>query len=447
MRPDVLIVDDRERLCRSLLTCFAERGVVGEFAVTPRQAMAQILTCDSYRVVILDVVLGDEDGLELMRDILRLKRDIQIIVITGHATVDMAVDALKAGALDFIEKPVPFARLFDVYRRAVSVNHVADSVRQRAGLNGSRAIDRIVTADSRMTRTLMDASRLAGSDLPVLIEGESGTGKELVADLIHGCSPRSDGPLLKVNCASFSENLLDNELFGHEAGAYTGADRRYRGVFERAHGGSLFLDELGDMPLYLQPRVLRAVQNRQIHRLGGTEDIRVDVRFIAATNQHLDEMVECGTFRKDLFYRLNAARIDLPPLRERIGDIPLLAARFLEEAGGDDAFDWELDESAVQVLMDHDWPGNIRELQNAIRYAVAVCPDRRIGPDHLPRYLRPESLPGAGSHAPLEAGERRLIERTLHMVRFNKKRAAEMLKISRVTLYKKIEKYGITADG
>lgn len=445
MNLDVLVVDDRQRLCESLVANFEQRGHTAMFALSRRDAMS-VLFSRAVSVVVLDVRLGEDDGIEVLQDILKLKRNTQVIMITGHATVGLAVDALKAGAIDFIEKPVPFPKLYDAYLKAVGVHRVADRDSRSEARNAMSPRERFVTADQKMVQILLNASSLATSGLPVLIQGESGTGKELIADFIHSCSPRADQPLVKVNCAAFPESLLDNELFGHEVGAYTGAAERYAGVFERAHTGSLFLDEIGDMPAFLQPKVLRAVQNGQYRRLGGTKDLFADVRFVAATNQPLESMVESGEFRKDLFYRLNAARITLPPLRDRVEDIPLLSEFFLSQLAEGDGRVLQYDDEVLDRFLRHSWPGNVRELQNTVRYAVAICQTDTITVDHLPAYLISEGSE-TGDNGPigssLQMSERQVIETTLRKVQFNKKRAAELLQISRVTLYRKIEKYRI----
>lgn len=447
MNVDVLVVDDRERLCRSLVTNFEQRGHSALFALSRTDAMS-ILFSRAVSVVVVDVRLGEDDGLEVLHEILKLKRNIQVIMITGHGTVDLAVDALKSGAIDFIEKPVPFPKLYDAYLKAAGVQRVADRNTHSGQRYTLSPRERFVTADQTMVQILLNASSLGASGLPVLIQGESGTGKELIADLIHSCSARADQPLVKVNCAAFPETLLDNELFGHEPGAYTGATERYAGVFERAHGGTLFLDELGDMPMFLQPKVLRAVQNGQFRRLGGTQDLFVDVRFVAATNQPLESMIASGQFRKDLFYRLNAARIELPALRDRTEDIPLLSEFFLSQIAESDGRVLQYDDAVLDLFLNHSWPGNVRELENTVRYAVAICQTDTITVDHLPAYLGSSADEPPRMNPPvcssLEVSERQVIETTLQKVQFNKKRAAELLQISRVTLYRKIEKYGIS---
>jgi DNA-binding NtrC family response regulator len=443
MQADVLIIDDRELLCTSLATSFEERGHPAVYAQNRRDALRILLTYD-IGVVVLDVKLGAENGLDVLADILKLKKEIPVIMITGHGTIHMAVEALKTGAIDFIEKPVPFPRLYEVFEKALSLKRVGDSIRRDTRGPGETRRDRFITADNQMVQILIDASSLAQSDLPILIEGESGTGKELVAEFIHASSPRADARIVKINCSAFPESLLDNELFGHEPGAFTDARDRYRGVFEQADTGTLFLDEVGDMPLHLQPRVLRVLQSGEFRRLGGESDIRVDVRFVAATNRTLEELIAEKVFREDLYYRLNAARISLPPLRERVGDIPLLACHFLDRSNTLTGRDISLSDEVFDVLQAYRWPGNVRELQNAVLYSAAVTTSDTIGIDCLPAHMRTDQIHGSGPIDPsLEASERRTIERALRETRYNKKRAAEILNISRATLYKKIRKYEI----
>lgn len=442
MRSDVLIVDDREKLCTSLLTSFRERGYTGVYALDREQALSTLFS-RQIDVVVLDIKLGEDNGLDVLTDIMKLGRGIPVIVITGHATVDIAVEALKLGAVDFIEKPVRFTKLLHSFKHALSTRQ-GNGVPRPVGERTTR--NQFVTTDPAMVRTLMEASELAQSELPILICGESGTGKELVADFIHSCSRRSDRSIVKINCASFPETLLDNELFGHEKGAFTGATDCYRGVFERADGGTLFLDELGDMPKFLQPKVLRVVQDQVFRRLGGSNDLEVDVRFVAATNRDLSDLVRAKVFREDLYYRLNAAQITLPPLRERAGDIPLLVRHFLEQnnsASGDES---AMDNEVLEIFHTHSWPGNVRELKNAVRYACALSRGQRITVNMLPPYLRHRSQANTNAlpAVAMQAGERQIIENTLKQVHYNKTRAAELLNISRVTLYKKIRQYNIT---
>ncbi len=443
MQADVLIIDDRELLCSSLATSFRERGHTAIYAQNRRDALSKLLSFE-IGVVVLDVKLGDENGLDVLIDIVKLKRDIPVIMITGHGTINMAVDALKSGAIDFIEKPVPFPSLFRVFQKALSLKNVGESLRRGDHAVGMSTRDRFVTGDDAMVQLLVDASNLANSDLPVLVEGESGTGKELVAEFIHSCSKRADEDIVKINCSAFPETLLDNELFGHEPGAFTDARDRYRGVFERADRGTLFLDEVGDMPVQLQPRVLRVLQSGEFRRLGGEQDIRADVRCIAATNRDLNDLIAEKKFREDLYYRVNAARIVLPPLRARPHDIALLATHFLERSNSITSRDISFGSDVLSVFESYSWPGNVRELQNAVLYGAAVTTSDKIEIDNLPSHIKIEHSDGDARINPtLEASERRTIERALRDVRYNKKRAAELLSISRATLYKKIEKYGI----
>jgi DNA-binding NtrC family response regulator len=444
VKTDLLVVDDRERLCTSLLTSFNERGYTGVYALDRQQALAHLFSKE-IRVIVLDVKLGDDDGVELLRDIVNFNWNIPVIIITGYATVDMAVDALKVGAVDFLQKPVPFEKLFRAFEKAAATALMVTGG-QQAQTRTDQDQRQFMTNNGRMVELLMDASNLAESDLPVLILGESGTGKELIAEFIQHGSSRADQPFVKINCSAFPESLLDNELFGHEKGAFTGADEQYKGVFERANKGSLFLDELGDMPLFLQPKVLRAIQNLEVRRLGGKENLTVDVRFIAATNKDLGKLVDAGAFREDLYYRLNAAQLHVPPLRNRPEDIPLLANVFREQCREMANWPCEFDDDVMALFMSHSWPGNIRELENAVKYSAVVAKGERISIDDLPPYLKPSRQPAivAASTSDLKTHERRVIERTLERVHYNKKRAAELLNISRVTLYKKIEKYGIT---
>jgi DNA-binding NtrC family response regulator len=445
MKLDVLIVDDKEKLCTSLKKSLQERGYSASYALCGSDAERLILS-QQVRLVLLDVKLGNEDGLELLRDLLRLKPDVKVIMITGFATVDIAVDSLKLGAVDFIQKPISINKLMGILDKFLGdLEKDLDGRNSRAFTAGCEC-PHIVTQNDAMLQLLQKACSIADSDLPVLILGESGTGKELIADYIHYYSPRRHNDFIKINCSAFPETLLDNELFGHDKGAFTGANTVYKGVFERAHSGSLFLDELGDMPLFLQPKVLRAIQNKEIRRLGGKETIKVDVRFIASTNKDLQELMQKEKFREDLYYRLGAAQLYVPALRDKTNDISLLAEYFLERVNEKFSKPKELSTSVYERLMQHDWPGNIRELENSIRYSAVVSKTTVIVPDDLPPTLGLIQGGNESGEHDLEFHERKVIENALRKVKNNKKKAAELLNISRVTLYRKIDKYGIPTD-
>jgi DNA-binding NtrC family response regulator len=441
---EILIVDDNIKICESLAENFRERGFRCCTALDPSGALQHFLHRD-IELVLLDVRLGKQDGIGLLKQFLDLNRDIPVIMITAYATVEAAVESIKIGALDYLEKPINFGKLFQITENAIRISRLRRaSSRPESGWRDSS--DRFATRDPRMVKVLSKAKRLAPSDLPVLIVGESGTGKELLADFIHANSRQSGRNIVKVNCSAFVESLLDNELFGHERGAYTGADSRFKGVFEQAHHGTLFLDEIGDMPPSIQSKILRALQEKEIRRVGGNETIRVEVRFIAATNTNLEELIQEKRFRKDLYYRLNAGTLSIPPLRERKGDIPLLAASLLEESCQDNPeYRCRLGPEILHLFMEHDWPGNVRELKNTLDYAAAMCTDHIIKRADLPAGF----LEGKAEVQPChvrEQFERALILNTLETANHNKTRAAELLQMSRKTLYNKMMRYGISSS-
>jgi DNA-binding NtrC family response regulator len=392
--------------------------------------------------MLLDVRLGEEDGVALLPRFLEINPAMQVIVITGNGTVETAVEAIKGGAFDYLQKPIKTEKLLKTLENALRLSHLE---RENALLRRSTAFTPIVTESPELKALLFRARKLAASNLPILICGESGTGKELLAELIHAASPRSHKAMQRVNCAAFSESLLESELFGHERGAFTGAIDRFPGVFERSNGGTLFLDEIGDMGLSCQARILRVLQDQELRRLGGKETFKVDVRFIAATNKNLDILVEEGKFRSDLMYRLNAATLYLPPLRERKEDIIPLSRRFIVDYGLENKCpEHKLEQPVIDILSAYDWPGNVRELKGAISYACTVAEGIPLRVSDLPRQIvstgKRLQNPGTG---PLEQAEIECIVRVLQEEGNNKVHAAERLFMSRSTLYKKMKHYGL----
>ena len=435
----VLIVDDRIRLCESLAASLTERGYHCLSASSGEKALSRFKT-EGADAILLDIMLGEENGLDLIPQFLSLKPSVPIIVITGYGTVESAVSAIKVGAFDYIQKPIKTEKLLKVLENALRIVSLEKENRNFKGLDVD---DFPATQSPAMRQVLSNLRRLAASNLPILICGESGTGKDMIADFIHRNSPRASRPIVKVNCAAFPESLLDNELFGHERGAYTGANVLFRGVFERSHEGSLFLDEIGDMPLSIQTKILRAIQNKEIRRIGGSETIYVDIRFIAATNQNLDSLVVAGTFRNDLLYRLNTATVVIPPLRERKEDIPLMVSRFLSAiAAQNQVPSKHFSTEAMSCLLNYPWPGNVRELKSAIEYAFTLSSDSEILLSDLPLSVKEESVLPSGM-CMLDSVEREMVEKTLRSERFNKTAAAARLGMSRATLYNKMRKYGI----
>lgn len=366
-----------------------------------------------------------------------------VIMITGYASVEDAVRSIKIGAFDYVQKPVKLAKLQRVIENALNVARLQKENEHLRNRLSDAALP-IVSQDPRMLQTLAQLGRLADTDIPILLCGESGTGKELFADFVHLRSRRAAYKLYKLNCASLPQSLLDNELFGHDKGAYTGADSVFKGIFERAHQSSLFLDEIGDMPLEIRSKILRTLQNREVRRLGGTQTLVVDVRFIAATNHDVEVLVEARRLREDLYYRLNAATFTIPPLRDRKGDIPLLTSHFLTEFARNNGGRLKsVDASVNWVLASHNWPGNGRELKNVVNYGATIAGGALIRAQHLPPYLTRHKTAARTSAGRVASEKERIID-ALAKSKYNKKLAAELLRISRRTLYNKLAKYEIS---
>lgn len=442
MLEEILIVDDNLDFSRSLGENLQQLGFRSVMARNGPDALSK-LSPGVIQLVLLDIVLGEEDGLDVLKRIRRVAPGLPVIMITGYASVATAVQAMKLGAMDYIQKPVNIAVLSKLIDNAISISsHGVDSE------GGADFPPKIITQNEAMLELLSKAERIARTKLPVLICGENGTGKELIADFVHANSTRNSCPIVKVNCSAFSEGLLDNELFGHEKGAYTGADSTFRGVFERSDKGTLFLDEIGDMHSSIQAKILRTLQDGEMRRIGGSELINVDVRVVAATNKDIPRMIAERAFREDLFYRMNAATLEVPPLRDRKEDVPLLIDYFLN-SGQLQSSETRLrvSDEVMNVLLTHSWPGNIRELKNTISYAASLAVGDVIRSADLPPALtsaasdRPIRPPGT----PIEDMERLMIGNALRTCGNNKKRAAEKLNISRNTLYSKMRKYGFDA--
>jgi len=401
--------------------------------------------------VITDLRLDDLDGLEIVERCCALRGESgaipQCIVVTGYGTVEGAVQAMQSGALHYLQKPVDVGMLRETIRSAGERIALETENRElQSTIDKSFAFPGILGRTRSMQRVFDVLNQIVDTDATVLIRGESGTGKELVAQGLHRAGPRRSGPFIPLNCAALAEGVLESELFGHEKGSFTGATTGRKGRFEAADGGTLFLDEIGDMPLQTQAHLLRALEAGEVVRVGANEPIRVDVRVIAATHRDLEAMVADGTFRDDLSFRLRVVQIDLPPLRERLGDLPTLAEHFLEEAcqrhgKGRRA----LAPETLEILSRYPWPGNVRELKNALESMVLLSRDATLPPEAIPPYVRPaEGGPevlGRLSGLPMSDVEKALIENTLRDVGGNRERASQMLGISTRTLYRKIKEY------
>jgi two-component system NtrC family response regulator len=363
-----------------------------------------------------------------------------VIIITGNGTIETAITAMKLGAYDYLAKPYRMAEIDVLVRRAWEKRQLSvENALLQSRLSRVEAVSEIITQYAPMQAVLSLVERVARSDSPVLITGESGTGKELIARALHRLSPRKDAPMVDINCAAISENLLESELFGHEKGSFTGAVSRKIGLFELAAGGTLFMDEIGELDLKLQGKLLRALEQGTFFRVGGTQRVEVSVRVIAATNRELQKAVSANTFRADLYYRINTIAVHLPPLRERAVDIPLLATHFLNVYGGPNPP--QVTEDAIAVMQAYRWPGNIRELRNVMERAVLLAADGVIRARDLP--LNGDQVDSvSGDVLPLAEIERRHILHALEMTDWHQGKAATQLGISAKTLYRKIREYG-----
>jgi DNA-binding NtrC family response regulator len=401
-------------------------------------------------LILLDLKMERMDGLETIRELRGRGRMEPVIVITAFSSVESAVKAMKEGALDYVTKPVDIEALKLTLARALDLAHLkAENQELKQRLGEQFDFGNIIGRSPAMQRVFETLALVAPSDATVLITGESGTGKELIATALHHNSGRKDGPFIKVNCAALHENLLESELFGHERGAFTGAEKRRVGRFELASGGTLFLDEIGDMSPQTQAKILRVLQEGELERLGGNATIRVDVRLVAATHQDLQAMVEKGSFRQDLFFRLSVVPIELPPLRDRPDDIPALAGFFLTRYAKKNKKDLRgFHPQAMLLLSRYAWPGNIRELENTVERAVILCLGEQITPRELPPQMVPEDFqdgqsksPAVGTGQTLKDLEREAIRATLKQTGGNKSRCAKLLGIARQTLLNKIKEY------
>ncbi|HLD34713.1 MAG TPA: sigma-54 dependent transcriptional regulator, partial [Patescibacteria group bacterium] len=367
-------------------------------------------------------------------------------MITGYGSIETAVKSVKSGAFDYVQKPLDFNKILNIVENAVKMADLRDENR-RLKNRIVELSDRIVTQNQKMIALCKKAERLASTDIPVLIMGDNGTGKELLANFIHTNSKRNTYKINSINCAAFPETLLDNELFGHEKGAYTGADSSFVGVFEKASGGTLHLDEIGDMALTTQAKILRTLQNNEIRRIGGNKNIKIDVRFIASTNKNLAKLIEDGSFRNDLYYRINAATLLIPSLRERTDDITLLVDHFLKLFSKDNSkLVDSISDEVLKRFIQYDWPGNIRELKNTINYAATMATGETIQVADLPSSFFDFGKNEIDFNI-MEETEKMLILRMLKQSDYNKKKAAVLLDVSRKTLYNKMKKYGISLDG
>jgi DNA-binding NtrC family response regulator len=450
----VLIIDDEEIIREALEALLSGEGCTVRTAATGAEGLEAIAD-GQFDAVLLDLMLPDRNGLDVLEDIKRIDDELPVVMITAYGTIDNAVTATKQGAFHYFTKPFKNDDVLVVLRNAFERRRLVKENRElRSRLqSGSLRFDEIVGGSASMRGVFDLIMRAAPSRTTVLIQGESGTGKELVARAFHRHSARADKAFITVNSGSLPPDLLESNLFGHVKGAFTGAVYPKKGLFELADRGTIFFDEIGNIPLETQAKLLRVIQEREFMRLGGTDTIKVDVRIIAATNVDLRQIMEEGKFREDLFYRLNVITAQLPPLRDRKDDIPLLAHHFLEKYGEENRKNLILMPDALDLLVAYDWPGNVRELENVIERAVVLCPGREIGADLVPDQVRSSRAPqvlgfvvppeGIAMREVISNAERQLIESALEAAGGVQKKAAELLQIKPTTLNEMIKRYDI----
>jgi len=448
----ILVVDDdpaHRTMLRTLLTGWGYNTIAeaddGSTAIKKVHEQA-------FDLILMDIRMIKVTGLQALTEIKALNPSIPVIIMTAYSSVETAVEALKNGAYDYLTKPLDFDELRFAMERAMDHTQLKEENRLLRETLGSH-FDRqnIIGRSAAMVKLLETVAQVAPSEATVLITGESGTGKEMIAGAIHFNSARKDGPFVKINCAAITETLLESELFGHEKGAFTGAYRRKEGRFRQAHGGSLFLDEISEMSLAMQVKLLRVLQEREITRVGGEEVIKVDVRIIAATNKDLLQEIEAARFREDLYYRLNVVTLNMPPLRKRREDIPLLAQHFLEMFSEKNRKQIKgFTPQAMDRLLKYDWPGNVRELMNGVERAVVLSRSEYLDEEDLPMILKDASLSGEIlakdvrlENMSLDEVEKATVLKTLELAGGNKSEAARRLGITRRTLHKKLKMYGV----
>jgi len=466
-RVNILIVDDEVELSQSLSEMLKEEeeGYKVSVANSGKKGLVKIKE-EVPDLVLLDIKMPEMDGIETLEKIKVIDKDILVIMLTAYQTVETAVKAMKLGAYDYISKPFNYEELKIIIKRALQTRDLSrEVISLRHQLRDKFSFKNIIGRSDKIKEVLYKIEKVAPTNATVLIRGESGTGKELIAKTIHQYSPRKDKPFVAVDCAGLTESLIESELFGHNKGAFTGAIAKKIGKFELAQGGTLFLDEIGNLPINIQAKLLRTIQEREINRVGEKYPIKIDVRFVVATNANLEEAMKKGTFREDLYHRINVFSIFLPPLREHREDIPLLALYFLNQFNpilGKNIKN--ISKESMELLVNYSWPGNIREVQNVIQQAIIMAEDI-ILPEHLPVYIKENKVGAELVSARIEEGERidlaegfslkeminrfskdterGIILEALKRTNWNKAEAARLLKINYKTLYLKIKEYNL----
>jgi DNA-binding NtrC family response regulator len=454
---NILIVEDNDTMREGMVRVIGKLGYHITDTAAGEQALSEFGK-NRYHLLITDYKLPGMDGVSLLQKVKQISPETEVLVITAYGTIDLAVEAVQKGAADFISKP------FSPEELTLKVNKILERIREREELNriaeenvylrdqfdGQFNYGEIVGNSPAMKEVYRTIAKVAKGDSSVIIYGESGTGKELVARAIHKASPRAERAFIRVNCGALAEGVLESELFGHERGAFTGALRRKKGRFELAHRGSIFLDEIGDIPLATQIKLLRVLQEKEFERVGGEETLEVDVRVITATNKNLKEEIAKERFREDLYYRLHIIPIYLPPLRERKEDLLLLSEHFINKIRHElNLPNLSIDNGAAEKLASYSWPGNVRELENVLERAAVLCDEQQIRAKDLPLFIEqgesPELVAGGGLdlNRTLESVEKQLIEKALEQARGIKTEAARLLGVKTSALYYKLEKYGL----
>ncbi len=451
MQGRVLIVDDDRDMCVLLESQLKRRDINASWRSSAAEAL-DLLAVEDFDVIVTDLNLQGSSGLELCEQVVQNRPDVPVIVITAFGSLESAIAAIRSGAYDFVNKPFELDELVLTINRAMQHKALREEVKRlKEAVATTQGMDELVGESLGMRKVYDLIDRVAETDATVLITGESGTGKELVARALHRRSQRKAGPFVAINCAAMPETLLESELFGHVKGAFTDAKAGRAGLLLQASSGTLFFDEIGEMPLGMQPKLLRSLQERTVRPVGGSDEVPFDARIIAATNRDLESEVESNRFREDLFYRINVVRIDVPPLRMRSNDVLLLAQHFLERIANRSAKRVVgISSAAAEKLLAYEWPGNVRELQNCIERAVALTRYDTIVVEDLPEKVRDYrstnivvATEDASQLLPMEEVERRYILRVLKTVGGNKTTAAKVLGFDRRTLYRKLERYGV----
>lgn len=445
----ILVVDDELSIVEVLRTILKRNGY--EVTATDNGVKAlELLKLEEFELLISDIRMKPMDGLELLSKAKEVQPGLSVIMMTAYATIETAVETMKSGAYDYVCKPFKVDELLLTVERAISYNKIlCENQQLKQTLKTKYHFENLIGDSAQMQEVYSIIKKVAKTDTTVLIRGESGTGKELVSKAIHYSSGRSSKQVIAINCAALPEQLLESELFGYKKGAFTGAVANKDGLFESANGGTIFLDEIGSIPISMQMKLLRVLQEKTVRKVGDTKDVPVDVRIIAATNENLEEMITIGSFREDLYYRLSVIPVDLPPLRERKEDIPLLVNHFVKEFNRDENAHVEILPDTMRALLAYDWHGNVRELENVVRRSSTLCDNQIVNVQDLPAKIRdasPEDLNttsvdyrGHSLKSYLREKEKDYINKVLEVAGGEKEKAADMLGISLATFYRKYE--------